>query len=189
MYPALAVTFEDAVSPPPAAATPRLDRRVRELFDVHADFVWRSLMRLGLGAAAAEDALQDVFVVVHRKLETFEERGLERAWLFAIARRVARDHRRAADRARKRLEGLEPLQEPAGSPEDQVLREQAARIVGEFLESLDAERRTVFHLAEIEGLSGPEIAVATGENVNTVYTRLRAARRLFAAWVDQRGVK
>src|SRR5690606_14100263 len=40
-----------------------------ELYRDHADFVWRSLRRMGLGQDAAKDALHDVFLVVHRRMD------------------------------------------------------------------------------------------------------------------------
>ena len=46
-----------------------------EVYDRWLDFVWRSLRRLGVPQASLDDAVQDVFVVVHRRLSTFEGRS------------------------------------------------------------------------------------------------------------------
>jgi len=67
----------------------------------------------------------------------------------------------------------------AADPLELASRSQAGRIVHQLLEKLDEEKAAVFVLAEIEGLTVPEIADATGVNVNTVYSRLRAARKDF----------
>ena len=79
-----------------------LDAALADVFDQHADFVWRVLKRLGTPAAELEDALQEVFLVVARKLPSYEERGELRAWLFSIARQVASHARRAQLRRQRR---------------------------------------------------------------------------------------
>ena len=71
-------------------------------------------------------------------------------------------------------------------PFDLVALEQAKKIVGDFLESLDENRRATFVLAELEQLSAPEIADALSANVNTVYSWLRTARADFAQWLARR---
>ena len=48
-----------------------------------------------------------------------------------------------------------------------------------LLESMDDEKREAFVLVELEEMSMPEVGEALGINVNTAYTRLRAARRQF----------
>jgi RNA polymerase sigma-70 factor (ECF subfamily) len=64
-------------------------------------------------------------------------------------------------------------------PMEQVSRAEAGRIVRELVQELDEDKAAVFVLSELEGLSVPEIAEATSSNVNTVYSRLRAARKAF----------
>ena len=43
------------------------------IYEAHVDFVWRSALRLGVDEAAADDVVQQVFLVVHRRLADFEE--------------------------------------------------------------------------------------------------------------------
>jgi RNA polymerase sigma-70 factor (ECF subfamily) len=157
-----------------------------EVYEEHFDFVWRSMGRLGVDASAVEDAAQDVFVIAHRRLADFEGRSSVKTWLFGIALRVARDFRRAA--RRKRSHGLVPEGEAdtdavpdtaSPSPLDSATRSEAVERLQAILGELDEDRRAVFILAELEQMTAPEIAEAVGANVNTVYTRLRAARREF----------
>ena len=75
---------------------------VVEIYERHFDFVWRSLRRLGVQAVDLEDAAQDVFVVVHRRLVDFEHRSTLKSWLFGIALRVAKVYRHKATRQRTR---------------------------------------------------------------------------------------
>jgi RNA polymerase sigma-70 factor, ECF subfamily len=144
------------------------------------DFVWRSLLRLGMSKAAAEDAAQDVFLVVRRRLVDFDPSRSIRPWLFGIARRVASEHRRSSGRAERRLELLPPpVAEPG--PDDRVSAVEANELVRRFLADLDDTARMIFVLSDLEGMSGTDISQALGINRNTVYSRLRKTRQRFEA--------
>ncbi len=149
------------------------------VYNDYFDFVWRSLRRLGVPEANVDDALQDVFVVVHRRLGEFAGRSSLKTWLFGIAVRVTSDHRRRA----RRKGGHEPLDEavvdPAPGPQEQAANAELLGLLDRALDALDDERRAVFVLAELEQMSAPEIAEALGVKLNTVYSRLRLARQDF----------
>jgi RNA polymerase sigma-70 factor, ECF subfamily len=155
-----------------------------EIYHHHFSFVWRLARRLGVSDAQLEDAVQEVFIVVHRRLGDFEGRSSVRTWLAGIVRRVVRDHRRAS--ARKPALGrahvdlpVDDLSTGHASPEDNAVATEAVQLLHELLESLDDDRREVFILAELEQWSIAEIAEATGVNVNTASSRLRLARETF----------
>lgn len=156
------------------------------LYEENFALIWRSVRRLGVDPCSVEDAVQDVFLVAHRRLADFEGRSSVKTWLFGIALRVARDYRRAA--RRKRSHGIVPEDEAetssvedtrGPSPLESASRAEAARRLHAILGELDEDKRAVFILAELEQMSAPEIADAVQANINTVYTRLRAARREF----------
>lgn len=160
--------------PRPQLGTMRLD----EIYEQHVDFVWRSARRMGVAEAAVDDVVQEVFLVAHRRLGDFEGRSSVKTWLFAILMRVVSDYRRTL----RRKGGLAPLPETLACddcPAGQAEQREAARILHRLLESLDEDKRAVFVLAELEQMTAPEIADALGVNLNTVYSRLRAARRDF----------
>jgi RNA polymerase sigma-70 factor, ECF subfamily len=157
---------------------PADDDALAAVYREHFDFVWRSLLRLGMSRAAAEDAAQDVFLVVRRRLSDFDTRRAMRPWLFGIARRVASEHRRSSGRAERRLELLPPP-EVAPGPEDRVSAVEASELVRRFLAELDDETRMIFVLSDLEGMSGTDISQALGINRNTVYSRLRKTRQRF----------
>jgi RNA polymerase sigma-70 factor (ECF subfamily) len=158
----------------PPAATPDLAAIYSEYFD----FVWRSVRRMGVPDAAVDDAVQDVFVVVHARLNDFDWRASIKSWLFAIVRRVARDHRPSRRVSAFAADVLEALPDAAqASPVESLERAEAARTLIQLLDALDDDKREAFVLAEMEQLSAPEISEALGVNVNTVYARVRAARR------------
>jgi RNA polymerase sigma-70 factor (ECF subfamily) len=156
------------------------------VYDANVDFVWKTLCRLGVHGSAVEDAAQEVFVVVHRKLGSFEGRSSMRTWLFQIARRVAHDRRRTVrrkERPQRPDESVPDLDAIAAdeseSPDASARKAGAVRVLYALLDTLDAGKREVFILAELEQLAAPQIAEVLGINVNTVYSRLRLAREAF----------
>lgn len=153
-------------------------QQLSDIYREHFNFVWRSALRLGVARADVEDVVHDVFIVVNRRLDSFEEGGSMRAWLYGIVRRVAAARRRKAARRQAQRPTILPT-DPNVDAEEWSARMQAVTMVRGFLDSLDEERRSVFMLSELEGWTGPEIAQALSVNLNTVYTRLRAARKSF----------
>lgn len=147
---------------------------VGEVYRAHADLVWRAVQRLGVPAAEAEDLVHEVFLVVQRRLPEFDGRALT-SWLHAICRGVAANYRRGRSRATRRALHLEPPP-PAPSPEESARDREAAALVDSFLAELDDDTRAVFELADIEGLSGPEIARALDLELARVYARLKTAQ-------------
>lgn len=143
----------------------------------HAAFVWRTVRRLGVPAASVEDAVQDVFVVVHRRLAEFEGRSSVRTWLFAIVRRVARDHRPSKRQEPMDAAAVDAFPGQDAGPLAFAERAQAARLMQDLLDELDDEKREAFILVDLEEMSVPEAALALSANVNTVYSRVRAARQ------------
>ena len=149
------------------------------VFREHHGFVWRSLLHLGIPRASVDDALQDVFLVVHRRIGHFDGRTSIRNWLYGITRRVASEYRRGTRRA---VRTLEVVRDPDlhAAPERMASRISAADAVSKVLETLDEDKREAFVMAEVEGMTAVEIAEALQTNVNTIYGRLRAARQRFA---------
>ncbi|MCA9556552.1 MAG: RNA polymerase sigma factor [Myxococcales bacterium] len=161
-----------------SASRPASAAAFEALYDEHFDFVWRSVRRLGMDEASVDDAVQDVFVVAFRRMADFEQRSSFKTWLFGISLRVVRSHRRTA-----RRRPTDPLlAEPAAGgpgPLEGAERRQAVEVLDQILDQMDDDKRAVFVMAELEGLTAPEIAEATETKLNTVYSRLRAARKIF----------
>lgn len=156
------------------------------LYRAHFNFVWRTLRRLGVSEAALDDAAQEVFVVVHRRLADLIPESSPKAWLYAIAQRVASDQRRSVRRKGNLLPLTTDMLARDKTPLETAMQRQANDLVLEFLESLDPDRRTVFILVELEQMSAPEVARVAAANLNTVYYRISSARKAFAAFVEQR---
>lgn len=152
-----------------------------EIYETYFDFVWRSARRLGVPDASLDDVVQDVFVTVYRRLPAFEGRSLLRTWIFGIVRHTVNDFRRSARRKPTEALAHEVADVGAESPHEQAANEQASKLLHAVLAELSDDLREVFVLSELEQMSAPEVAQALSLNVNTVYSRLRSARREFDA--------
>jgi RNA polymerase sigma-70 factor (ECF subfamily) len=155
----------------------------RSVFDGEFDYVWTSLRRLGVRESDLEDVAQDVFVKVHRQFDDYDRSRPIRPWLFAFAARSASDWRRMA---RHRLEVLGHREEPAAktpSADVALATAEDADLVLRALEYVDADRRDVFILYELDECPMKEIVRSIGIPLFTGYSRLRLARKEFAAAV------
>jgi RNA polymerase sigma-70 factor (ECF subfamily) len=168
----------DAIAPPAGAAT--ADARLRALVDVHYDFIWRSLRRLGVADGDVDDAAQHVFLTAARKLDAIRA-GCERSYLFQTAMRVASDHRRTRRRRREvpEVDGEEQAADDAPSGEELLDLRRARRRLDCVLDGLPLDLRAVFVLFELDEMTMAEIAVLLELPPGTVASRLRRARAEF----------
>lgn len=161
---------------------------VTEMFNHHADFVWRTLGRFGVREVDRADQLQEVFLVVHRQLPTYRREGAPTTWLFGIARRVAASYRRRGYRNHELTvaEVRDPEAASANDAPDRVaeLRE-AQNHLEKILERMNLDQRAVFVMFEIDGLTGREIAEMMDCPLQTVFSRLRRAREIFQEEVER----
>jgi RNA polymerase sigma-70 factor (ECF subfamily) len=167
------------LSQTPALRAEALD--VARLHAEHASFVWATLQRLGVRDADLEDMLQEVFVVVHKRLHTYDPSARATAWLFGIAVRVAAGYRRRAYRRHEQT--VDPFPEPScegTGPEASASVLQARRRLEAILDELDLEKRALFVMFEIDELPCEDIAATFGVPVGTIHSRLHAARQAFA---------
>jgi RNA polymerase sigma-70 factor (ECF subfamily) len=148
-------------------------------------FVWRTVRRLGVGDSTRDDVTQEVFVTVYRRLGEFQGRCSVKTWVFNILMGIVRNYRRTRRRKGRGHALSTPVVDPAvladvtADPSELASRAQAGRILHELLDELAEEKAVVFVMAELEGMTVPEIAELVNANINTVYSRLRAARREF----------
>lgn len=154
------------------------------VYERYFDFVWSMTRRLGVDPGAMDDVVQEVFLVIHAKLHTLQHPEALRSWIYGIVRRTASDHRRK-QRSAPHVDPITP-QAPfedttVRSPADLAEHSDDVRRLWSLLDTLDATKREVFIMAELEELTCPEIAAALQIPLNTAYSRLRAAREAFEA--------
>jgi RNA polymerase sigma-70 factor, ECF subfamily len=168
------------------ASSPRpLEALVRQ----HLAHVYRLLRQLGVPASDTDDATQQVFWTLSRRLQDVAP-GSERAFLSAAAVRVASRWRRT-HRRRREDESAAPLsQRPdiAPSPEVQLQSAQAERLLLRVLGAIPDKLREVFVLFEIEELTLREISVTLDIPQGTAASRLRLARERFRCAIEELGL-
>lgn len=128
-----------------------------------------------------DDLVQEIFIVIHAKLDTLEKPEALRSWIYGVVRRSVSTHRRAA---RARAVGVQDGVDSASSdptPLEQTESNEELALLQRLLLELDEPKREVFALVELEELTIPEAAEALEIPLNTAYSRLRAARRDFEA--------
>ena len=168
---------------PEKSGPPGLD--FDKVYDDMVEYTWNAVCRMGVRGSDADDVVQEVFVIVYRRLPEFEGRARLKTWIFEIMVHVVQHHFRAharkpGDRATGKgteIESLVASQDKG--PARELERRDALRVLDRLLLELDDAKRVVFVLAEIEQMTLAEIAEILEANVNTVATRLRAARRDF----------
>ncbi|HYQ17086.1 MAG TPA: sigma-70 family RNA polymerase sigma factor [Polyangiaceae bacterium] len=171
-----------AALPTSEAAAQRLAEQLR----AHYTRVWRTLRQIGVPEAFADDAAQEVFIVLARKLDQLPE-GTERKFLLSTAVRVAANYRRTW-RVRHEVvddHAVAAEQDPQPSADQLLDQKRLRQALDDLLEAWPDEIRTAFVLFELEGLSVPEISELTETKVGTVASRLRRARELFQAGVKR----
>lgn len=149
------------------------------IYKAEVAYVHRCLRRLGVHEADLPDKVHDVFVVLHRRLEGIDPTRPMRPWLGGVAVRVAAEYRRRAYRRREVLKEPLDLVDPGPTPEAALADQRDRALVLEALERLDPDQRDVFVLHEIEGYTMPDVAEMIGAPLNTLYSRLRLARKRF----------
>lgn len=166
----------------PANDETRID--VTEVHKRHGEFVWRTLHRMGVRPPHVEDVYQEVFLVVHRRLRTFNGQCALTTWLYEICFRVAAGYRRKAHFHREELvpdwSAHDTATSAASSPERQLQTARQAKQLEQILDAMPLEYRVVFVMFELEGMSSEQIAESVGAPLNTVYSRLYRARKRFA---------
>jgi RNA polymerase sigma-70 factor, ECF subfamily len=154
------------------------------VYQEYFDFVWTSARRLGIQPSGMDDLIQEVFLVIHSKLHTVEKRESLRSWIYSVVRRTASNHRRAR-RAHADSSSGPPGDGEARSREPTPLenteRNAGFQLLMTLLDQLEAPKREIFSLVDVEDLSVPEAAEVLGIPLNTAYSRLRVARQNFEA--------
>ena len=175
----MASRAKDPMPAAPAKTASQVPDDFRVLYGENFTFVWRCLRGCGVPEAQIDDAVQEVFLVAHRRLRDFRGDSSVRTWLYGILRHVAANQRRTV-RRRGAHEPLDPrLRSDAPDPEHELDIRQRAAFVSRFVAGLDDKQRDIFVLALLEQLAIPEVAEILTIPLNTAYTRLRAVRAAF----------
>lgn len=180
---------EQSPAPPgvdaPARSAHRAALDFQAVYEELFPFVWRVAKRRGIPESALDDVCQDVFVAVHTHLPEFEGRSSIKTWVYGILNNVVLMRHRTMKRRDPDRAEIDPelLIDASSSPDEAASGAQAARIAHALLAQLGDDKRAMFILVELEGMTVPEAAEAEKINLNTAYARLRAARADWSAAV------
>ena len=152
-----------------------------ELCTLYFEFVWKCARAFGSKSDEIDDVVQDVFLVVQRRHADLKEERLARSWIYSITRRVVSTQRRRRGHSSQGTPDIDSLLSTEPSPLAAAERQREVRILSTLLDGLAEHKREVFVLSEILEMTGREIAETLGVPMNTVYSRLRAAREEFDA--------
>jgi RNA polymerase sigma-70 factor (ECF subfamily) len=154
---------------------------VATLFTEHGQTVARWVRRIGGPSVDVDDAVQEIFLVAHRRLTDFSVEARVRAWLFRTTAAVVRNHRRRRGWRRLFRRDIAEVELPSEGPTPLEALEQSQALAATYrlLERLPEKHRVVLILHEVEGRSGEEIAEMMGVKVSTVWVWLHRARNRF----------
>ncbi len=153
------------------------DAAFQELYRRHAGDVFRLACRFVYSETEAEEVVQEVFIAAFRYVGQFRGQSRLKTWLYRIT--VNRALKRRRWWRRRREVGADLLPEgalPLPGPDVRIADRQRLGIVRGLLDGLDARKRAVLVLHELEGLDTKEIADILECPRSTVLTRLSRAR-------------
>ena len=148
-------------------------------YETHFDYVWRSLRRLGVPSSDIGDLTHDVFVVAWKRRGIVDPERPLKAWLFGVAFRVAKAHRRRAWFRRVESDPDPEIADSRVTPEQALLIRAELRQLQAALARVPLRQRAVLLLHDFDEVPVGEAAAALGIPLKTAYSRLAAARTNF----------
>jgi RNA polymerase sigma-70 factor, ECF subfamily len=151
------------------------DNACLEAYQREFDYLVRTLRRLGVNPEDVEDLAHEVFLVLRRTWEEYDQERALKPYLFGIAFRVAASHRRKYWREVPfaTVEG----QDRAPYPDEVLAASQARTLVLAALERIPLKRRAVLIMHDLDEVSVQDVAATLSIPLFTAYSRLRKARR------------
>ena len=165
--------------PPPSEAT--ADHACVQAFDRDLDYVFGTLYRLGAPPGDAEDLAHDVFMVLLRNWATLDMSRPLRPYLFGVAFRIVRAHRRRY--RREVLQSALDSESGGPSPEGSFQSREAMALLQAALQRVPLTRRAVLVMHELDGIPIAEIAKTLAITRFGAYARLRKGHQELAAAV------
>ena len=160
---------------------PRAETACLDAFERELDYLFWTLQGLGARSHDTEDLLQDIFAVLHKNWPTLDTTRPLRPWLFGVAFRTVKTHRRRQARETPH-DGLDPT-DAAPDPEDALQSQEAVALLTVALQRVPEARRSVVVLHDLEGVEVSEIARRLSITKFGVYARLHKGRKELAAAV------
>ena len=142
------------------------------LFRMLQEPLYRYIFSLVGARAPAEDVLQEVFILIYRKIRWLREPELLRPWVYRIATREAFKHLKRERRWTDKAEDESALLDLPAPSRDDLAAEIGAQLVAQLVERLSPASRAVIVLHYLHEMPLAEIAEVMGVAVGTVKSRL-----------------
>lgn len=157
----------------------------RSVINMYKNLVFSLALKSIGDYGEAEDAVQEVFVKMFEKLQTYDTKRPFFPWMYTLAINTVRDHLKKKQKQKSKStllseenrEMTENSQDPDMLPEDNLLHGETAQKVLEVLDAIDPGYRLFLSLHYFENMSVKQIAARTETSENTVKTRLRRGRK------------
>lgn len=166
------------------------DNAFSEIVDRYGDKIFRLALRITRSEESAEEILQNVFIKLIEKLETFREESKLSTWIYSVSSNESFLYLRNRYKNRSRQVSIEELSnneqndnnrsyeisDQYYSPDENLISSQHRNILDKAINELPEEYRVVFQLRDIEGLSNNEVADILGLSLPAVKSRILRAR-------------
>ena len=150
------------------------------LMERYASRVYRLAYRITRDEADAEEVAQDVFLILCRKIHTFEGRAALGSWIYRVTTNAALNKRRGKRSAEGEDHAM-GLADASPTPEEELLSLETRIILSRLIGDLPDRYRTALVLRDVEGLSNGEAAEALGTSLASMKSRVHRAR----SWLRQ----
>jgi RNA polymerase sigma-70 factor, ECF subfamily len=160
-----------------------------EIVDRYGEKIFRTALRITGNTSGADDVLQEVFVKLVEKLETFHGKSKFSTWLYSVSVNASFAYLRGEKKYKDNVSYEEYISDIEGVVSNEIdtrnsnynsdhsyLRHELIEKIEQAVNELPTHYRVVFHLRDVEGLTNPEVATILGLSVTAVKFRIRRAR-------------
>lgn len=151
-----------------------------QIFELHYRFVYKFIYAMLGEKEAAEELTQETFLGAFRGIHSLRGEARLKTWLCGIAKNIVYKHlrssRKEGTKSADAVESLNVSDERTVSPDREFLSKELNYLIGAALNKLDADKRLVFTLKELQNLSYKEISEITGSNVSKLKVDLHRAK-------------
>ena len=151
-----------------------------QIFELHYRFVYKFIYAMLGEKEAAEELTQETFLGAFRGIHSLRGEARLKTWLCGIAKNIVYKHlrssRKEGTKSADAIESLNVSDERTVSPDREFLSKELNYLIGAALNKLDADKRLVFTLKELQNLSYKEISEITGSNVSKLKVDLHRAK-------------
>jgi RNA polymerase sigma-70 factor, ECF subfamily len=158
-----------------------------EIVNRYADKIYRLALRITRNPSDTEDVLQEVFVILIEKLNTFHGESKFSTWLYRVAANVSYIQYKTEEKYRSLVSleeyvsydgdgALKVIKGWSNRADEVLLSKEAMEVIERVLNELPVHHRVVVHLRDVEGLTNHEVAEVLGLSIKCVATRVHRAR-------------